>query len=191
MYFKLAVLIKNKRWLWGAGGCSWYGFLALFLGFCQMHVPVLILLDSHFAQNDSQYETNKDKKRLTLIIFSCLISLFWGIIPVFGAPPLNFEPSGLSCAVYDEKGGQLYTAYIICCFFFFELGPLCIVGYCKSQEKAESKASIRVFISMSIKIKLEFFFNYFNLFIKAIFGRIDFVRCLGSTHHNLHVAFCG
>ena len=132
-----------------------------------MHVPVLILLDTHFSQNDSQYEANKDKKRLTLIVVSFLISLFWGITPVFGAPPFNFEPSGLSSAVYDEKGSTPYIVYIFCCFFFFELGPLCIVGYVKSQEKAESKASIRV------SILLLSYFN-FKVYTEIKFISIDF-----------------
>lgn len=132
------------RWVWDAAGCAWYGFFALFLGFCQMHVPVLILLDTHFANTDPQYETKKDKKRLILIAVSFLISLFWGITPVFGLPPLNFEPSGLSCSVYDEKGGTLYTMYIICCLFFFEIIPLGLVVYCKAQSKPEHSSSIRV-----------------------------------------------
>ena len=109
-----------------------------------MHVPVLVLLDTHFAQNDSQYETVKNKKRQTLIAVSFLISLFFGSIPLLGFPPMGFEPSKLSCAVYDEKGSGLYAAYILLCFLFFEFGPLCLVGFCKLQSKPEHKASIRV-----------------------------------------------
>lgn len=109
-----------------------------------MHVPVLILLDNHFAQNDPQYQTNKSKKRQTIITVSFFISLFWGSLPLLGLTPLTFEPSYMSCSVYQENPNTAYIVYIMCCFFFFELGPLGIVVYCKTNTKPESKQSIKV-----------------------------------------------
>jgi hypothetical protein len=109
-------------------------------------VPVLILLDSYFASNDSQYDKIKDGKRKTLIAVSFLISLFWSCMPLIGITPLTFEPSGLSCSVYQENPTMAYMAFIFCCFICFEIGPLCIVGFCKSQEKPDQKASIRVIL---------------------------------------------
>ena len=135
-FFKMNI----ERWLWGSLGCKHYGFLALFLGFCQMHVPVLMLVDTYFSQNDPQYEANKEKKRKLLILISFTLSLLWGVVPLLGWTPMTFEPSGLSCAVYQVKPDMAYISYIMCCFVFFEFIPLAIVGYCKSQNKEESQS---------------------------------------------------
>ena len=129
--------------MWGSMGCTFYGFLALFLGFCQMHVPVLMMLDTYFAQNDPQYETNKHKKRKLLIAISFSICLFWGTVALLGWTPITYEPSGLSCTVYQAKPDGAYIAYIMCCFTCFEFVPLLIVGFCKSQNKEEDQ-SIKV-----------------------------------------------
>ena len=104
-----------------------------------MHVPVLMLLDKHFEQNDSQYDKVKESKRKTLIAVSFLLSLFFGAVPLFAWTPMGFEPSGLSCSVYQEKANMGYISYIMSCFFVFEFIPLAIVAYCMSQQSQESK----------------------------------------------------
>ena len=118
--------------------------MALFLGFAQMHVPTLMILDSYFAQNDPQYETNKKNKRTIMLVISFLLSLFWGVTPLFGWPKMTFEPIKLSCAVYEANPDMLYIIYILCCLFFFEIGPLLIVIYCKVYTKDKNTPSSRV-----------------------------------------------
>ena len=125
--------------MWGQLGCSYYGFLALFLGFCQMHVPVLMILDAYLIQSDPKYGANKDKNRKTLVLVSFLLSLFFGAVPLLAWTPMGFEPSGLSCSVYQEKANMGYISYIMSCFFVFEFIPLAIVAYCMSQQSQESK----------------------------------------------------
>ena len=122
-----------------------------------MHVPVLILLDTYFSQNDPQYEANKDKKRKLLILISFSLSLFWGGVPLLGWTPMTFEPSGLSCAVYQATPDMAYISYIMCCFVFFELIPLAIVGFCKSQNKEETQSLKVNLISLLINKKIELF----------------------------------
>ena len=109
-----------------------------------MHVPTLMILDSHFAQHDPQYETNKEKKRTIMLVISFLLSLFWGITPLFGWPKMTFEPISLSCSVYEANPGKPYIVYILCCLLFFEIGPLLIVLYCKVTAKDKSTPSSRV-----------------------------------------------
>jgi hypothetical protein len=108
-----------------------------------MHVPVLMMLDTYFSQKDPQYEKNKHKKRMILIGISFFLSFFWGVMPFSGWTPMTFEPSGLSCSVYQAKPNGAYKAYIMCCFTCFEFVPLLIVGFCKSQNKEENQ-SIKV-----------------------------------------------
>ena len=117
-----------------------YGFLALFLGFCQMHVPVLMILDKHFEQNDADYDAKRDKTRKSMVIASFVVCLLFGTVPLLGWTPMTFEPSGLSCSVYDANASVRYISYIVSCFFVFELIPLIIVAYCKIKAMRQSQS---------------------------------------------------
>ena len=110
-----------------------------------MHVPVLMMIDKHFEQHDTTYESEvKEKKRKLMVLISFGICLFWGVVPIFGWTPLAFEPSNLSCAVYQANPDKAYISYIMCCFFFFEFLPLAIVGYCKLNAKKDEIPSNKV-----------------------------------------------
>ena len=109
-----------------------------------MHVPILLSLDTYFSQSDSQYESKKNDKRKKLIIVSFLISLFWGSVPLFGYPKMTFEPSQVSCSVYEAKPGLDYIGYIMCCWFFFEIIPLLIFAFCKVSTKDHKETFARV-----------------------------------------------
>ena len=107
-----------------------------------MHVPVLMMLDNLYEENDIEYDKVRESKRKLLLLISFLLSLFFGAVPMLGwGGPISFEPSGLSCAVYHEKPEMSYITYIIACFFVFEFIPLGIVAFCVSQAK---KVPIRV-----------------------------------------------
>ena len=110
-----------------------------------MHVPVLMMLDKHFEQNDAAYESAvKEKKRKLMLFISFALCLFFGTIPFFTWTPMNFEPSKLSCSVYNENPDMGYITYIMTCFVFFELLPLIIVTYCKVKAKKDEATSNKV-----------------------------------------------
>ena len=125
-------------------GCGYYGFWTLFLGFIQMYVPIMMILDDYFEQMDEQYETNKFGKRKFMIIFSVLVSLFWGGAPLFGWSRMDYEPSGLSCSVYENKPGMGYLLYMIICVAFYEIAPLCLVIFCMVQTRNNLKSLNKV-----------------------------------------------
>ena len=148
MVFLVRLLKLIFRWIWGSYGCSYYGFLALFLGFCQMHVPVIIMLDKHFEQVDPDYEEDtKQTKRIIMVGVSFLISLFFGTIPLFTWTPMTFEPSYLSCSVYDAKPGIGYISYIWATLIIYEIIPLVLVIWIviiSRKNKNNERVSIRV-----------------------------------------------
>ena len=150
IYKKLVSLpfINKKRWIWDSYGCSYYGFLALFLGFCQMHVPVIIMLDQHFERVDPDYEEDvKRRRRIIMVIVSFVISLFFGVMPLFTWTPMTYEPSYLSCSVYQAKPDWGYISYIWASLIVYEIIPLALVIWIviiSKKNKSDSKISIRV-----------------------------------------------
>ena len=116
----------------------------LFLGFIQLHVPIMAIVDMYFSQNDSEYETTKTDKRKKMIIFSVLISLFAGVTPLFGWPKMDFEPTGLSCSAYENKPGNGYLTYMIFCMMFFEIVPFMISVFCLINSNGKPKATYKV-----------------------------------------------
>ena len=127
--------------MWGVEGCRYYGFLALFLGFCQMHVPVLVIVDAYMAQGQDgseQVEKVRRRRRMLLVAISFLVCLFFGAVPLFAWTPIDFEPGGLSCSVYQETPDMAYMTYIGGCFLFFELIPLTFALFCKSRTTEEA-----------------------------------------------------
>ena len=121
-----------------------------------MHVPILMVLDAYFCQSDPQYDANKNDKRKKLILVSFLISLIWGSVPLFGYPKMTFEPSQVSCSVYEAKPGLDYIGFIMCCWFFFEIIPLLIFAFCKVSTKDHKETFARVIKISVLNIKFNF-----------------------------------
>ena len=120
-----------------------------------MYVPIMLILDDYYDATDEQYEVNKFEKRKCLIKYAVLISLFWGAAPLFGWSRMDFEPTGLSCSIYENKPGFGYFSYLIVNVTFYEIGPLCLVMYCIIKTKNELKSLNRV-------LKLIFYKIYFT-----------------------------
>ena len=126
-----------------------------------MHVPVLMMIDKHFEQHDTNYESVvKEKKRRLMVMISFAICLFWGGLPLLGWTPMTFEPSGLSCAVYQAKPDMFYISYITFCFLFFEFIPLVIVIFCKVKAKKEEDSNNKVFFLKST-------YNFTRIFLSV------------------------
>ena len=89
------------------------------------------LIDAYHENNDPKYENSKYKKRISMIFFSVFFSLFCGAAPLFGWSQMDYEPSRLSCSVYDYKGSTAYTSYIFFIMIFYEIAPFFIVIFCK------------------------------------------------------------
>ena len=104
----------------------------------------MMVLDDYFEQTDEQYETNKFGKRKYMIIFLVLVGLFLGGAPLFGWSRMDFEPSGLSCTVYENKPGMGYMIYIITCFVIYEIGPFFLVAFCIVRTKNNLKSLNKV-----------------------------------------------
>ena len=133
-----------SRWLWGDIGCSYYGFWTLFLGFIQMYVPIMAILDNYFELSDPQYELCRNRRRKKMILFSVLCSLFWGAAPLFGWSQMDYEPTGLSCSIYENKPGFGYMLYMLINVTFYEVVPFFIVLYCIKMSAGKPKMFFKV-----------------------------------------------
>jgi hypothetical protein len=125
-------------------GCGYYGFWTLFLGFIQMYVPIMLILNDYFEQTDGQYEANQFSKRRYMIMFSVLVSLFWGAAPLFGWSRMDYEPTGLSCSIYENKPGTGYLLYMIINVTFYEIAPFFLVVFCVVKTKNNLKSLNKV-----------------------------------------------
>ena len=115
----------------------------------------MLILDDYFEQTDDQYETSQFSRRRYMIIFSVLASLFWGAAPLFGWSQMDYEPSGLSCSIYENKPGMGYLIYMILCVTFHEIVPFCIVVFCvvKTKNNLKSLNKVKTLFSCLFGIK--------------------------------------
>ena len=93
-----------------------------------MHVPVIMMLDKHYEQVDPDYEDEtKLHKRWLMLAISFVVSLFFGAVPLFAWTPMTFEPSGMSCSVYQARTDLGYTSYIWATLIVYEIVPIMLV----------------------------------------------------------------
>ena len=111
-----------------------------------MHLPVMAIIDLYYEHTDENYEMNKKGTRMNLIYFSFVSSLFLGAAPLFGWSKMDFEPSKLSCSLYENKPSTAYILYLVIIAIVYEVLPFIIVIYCKIKTQYDSKDSFKVLI---------------------------------------------
>ena len=123
-----------------------------------MHVPVIMMLDKHFERVNPDYEGEARQKQRTLMIgISFLISLFFGTMPLITWTPMTFEPSYLSCSVYNAAPGMGYISYIWAALIIYEIIPLGIVIWILIISKKNKNGE-----KISIKVMEKIFINKFS-----------------------------
>jgi hypothetical protein len=129
----LASIFNN--WFWSDFWCQYYGSVALIFGFNAMSVPLMLALNEFFKKNDAHYEEKKHTQISLMICASVVSGCFWGLAPLFGWSKIDYEPSGLSCTVWEEKPTAGYALYMILCFSFYFLIPLFVMIFSKGNSK--------------------------------------------------------
>jgi hypothetical protein len=111
--------------------------VALIFGFNAICVPLMLALDEFFTKNEPGYDQNKNHTRIKMILATFVSGCFWGLSPLFGWSKIDFEPSGLSCTVWEPKPKSPYVLYIVLCVLFYFLMPV-FVMICSKREEAHS-----------------------------------------------------
>ena len=115
-----------------------------------MHVPVILILDEYFAHTVSRYEVHREHTRKSMLAIAFLLALFFGGVPLFAWTPMTFEPSSLSCSVYQADPDFGYLTYMIATMVVYELVPMASVIFCYCSLKkstAKKRISTRVITS--------------------------------------------
>lgn len=133
----------SHKWAFNSMMCTYYGSIALVLGFNVMLTTVLICLDMLFENKFESYEANKSSVRGSMLAFTWINSIFWGLAPVFGWSRIGHELTDTSCTVDFVNAGPAYTTYIISVFlimFIFPIVATVFVSSCNNKEAKPAEA---------------------------------------------------
>ena len=123
-----------------------------------MAVPLMLIIDKFFEHNDPDYERTKYGKRKQMILLSVISAFFWGLAPLFGWSKISYEPSKLSCSVFEDKPGNGYIFYMVLNFTYYYILPLFMMIHCKMNSKNNKQSTDRKMTpeeEASYSVKLE------------------------------------
>lgn len=129
----------NHKWAFSNFFCTYYGTIALVLGYNIMLNTVLICLDMLFEKKIENYEANKSFVRSCMLAFTWLNSIFWGLAPAFGWSRIGHELTDTSCTVDFVNAGPAYTTYIISVFLIMFSLPILAIAFFASSSNKEAK----------------------------------------------------
>ncbi|XP_077392731.1 teleost multiple tissue opsin 2b isoform X2 [Festucalex cinctus] len=118
------------RWLLGASGCSWYGFINSCFGIVSLISLVILSYDRYSTLTVYNKSGPDYRKPLLAVGGSWLYSLLWTVPPLLGWSGYDIEGAGTSCSVSWTLQSAQSHAYIICLFVFCLALPVLVMIYC-------------------------------------------------------------
>ncbi|XP_068602827.1 teleost multiple tissue opsin 2b [Brachionichthys hirsutus] len=118
------------KWLLGARGCSWYGFINSCFGIVSLISLVILSYDRYSTLTVYNNRGPNYRKPLLAVGGSWLYSLFWTVPPLLGWSSYGIEGAGTSCSVSWTVRSTQSHAYIICLFTFCLGIPVLVMIYC-------------------------------------------------------------
>ena len=106
----------------------------------------MLIVDAYYKENLPAYTDpeTKAEKRSSMIRYVTYCCLFWGGVPLLGWSRMDYEPSGLSCSVYEYKPSIGYFSYMCSTMIIYEIVPFIILIFCRIGTKMSFKASKQV-----------------------------------------------
>uniref|UniRef100_A0A8D2L3J4 G-protein coupled receptors family 1 profile domain-containing protein n=1 Tax=Varanus komodoensis TaxID=61221 RepID=A0A8D2L3J4_VARKO len=88
------------RWLIGAAGCVWYGFVNTFFGTVSLISLAVLSYERYFTMmGTTEADATNYKKIWMGILLSWMYSLIWSLPPLFGWSSYGPEGPGTTCSV--------------------------------------------------------------------------------------------
>ncbi|XP_062841292.1 teleost multiple tissue opsin b [Trichomycterus rosablanca] len=118
------------RWLIGAAGCVWYGFINSFLGIVSL-ISLAVLSYERYCtmMGVTQADATSYRKVIMGITFSWIYSMAWTVPPLFGWSRYSPEGPGTTCSVNWTAKTANNISYIMCLFFFCLILPFLVIVY--------------------------------------------------------------
>ncbi|KAF7691572.1 teleost multiple tissue opsin b [Silurus meridionalis] len=140
------------RWLIGARGCVWYGFVNSFLGIVSLISLAALSYERYCTMMGStQIDITSYRKVFMGIAFSWIYSLVWTVPPLFGWSRYGPEGPGTTCSVNWTMKTPNNMSYIVCLFFFCLILPFLVIVYSYGKLIRAIKQVTRISTALSRK----------------------------------------
>ncbi|KAK2814765.1 hypothetical protein Q7C36_023031 [Tachysurus vachellii] len=140
------------RWLIGARGCVWYGFINSFLGIVSLISLAALSYERYCTMMGAmQANITRYKKVFLGITFSWIYSLVWVVPPLFGWSQYGPEGPGTTCSVNWTTKTANNVSYIVCLFFFCLILPFVVIVYSYGKLLHAIKQVTRIHTALSRK----------------------------------------
>ena len=126
------VIIANfsRRWIFGYGGCMYYGFITTTFGLAQISLLTVIALERYcIIVHHSRVFSSSMTKAVCAISACFLYGCGWALGPLFGWSEYKIEKYGTRCAVSWEIKNLNYLSYTLCLFTFVWFIPLLLITF--------------------------------------------------------------
>ncbi|XP_026793807.3 teleost multiple tissue opsin b isoform X2 [Pangasianodon hypophthalmus] len=142
----------RRRWLIGAHGCVWYGFINSFLGIVSLISLAALSYERYCTMmGATQADVTSYRKVFMGIAFSWIYSLVWTVPPLFGWSQYGPEGPGTTCSVNWTTKTANNVSYIVCLFFFCLILPFVVIVYSYGKLLQAIKQVIRINTALSRK----------------------------------------
>ncbi|XP_017308205.1 teleost multiple tissue opsin b isoform X1 [Ictalurus punctatus] len=140
------------RWLIGARGCVWYGFINSFLGIVSLISMASLSYERYCTMmRATQVNITSYRKVFMGIAFSWIYSLMWAVPPLFGWSHYGPEGPGTTCSVNWTTRTANNMSYIVCLFFFCLILPFVVIVYSYGKLLQAIKKVMRINTALSRK----------------------------------------
>uniref|UniRef100_A0A7N9AT06 Teleost multiple tissue opsin 2a n=1 Tax=Mastacembelus armatus TaxID=205130 RepID=A0A7N9AT06_9TELE len=120
----------RSRWLYGRGGCMWYGFANSCFGIVSLISLSVLSYDRYSTLMVCNRRTPNYRRPLLAVGGSWLYSVAWTVPPLLGWSSYGLEGAGTSCSVTWTVRSPASHSYIICLFIFCLGLPVLVMVYC-------------------------------------------------------------
>ena len=132
------------RFTFGKFGCYSEAFVMFFIGSATIYILTFISSIRYFNIKNplNSSEAKKNEVAIKAIILSCVIGLFWALMPIIGWSEYSLEGVLISCSIEWNKQTPGVVSFIISFAIFAYLIPLCILIY----------TNLRIFFIVSVNM---------------------------------------
>lgn len=117
-------------WIFGASGCTFYGFLVYFLGLTSMYNLSALSFDRYIIITKPVFAAKITHSVAGAVIAGCwLLGMFWAILPLMGWNSYELEVPYTSCSVVWDSNEPFRISYNITIFFTCFFIPVFIMGF--------------------------------------------------------------
>ena len=117
------------KWLWGRGGCIWYGFITTCSSLAAVCEITALAFVSYITIRSSTPNPVSTRRAFQAVLCSWLLGILSSCFPIIGWSEYTFEAFGLHCSINWDLitlGNLTYSAYLLIIFYLL---PVSIIVF--------------------------------------------------------------